>query len=123
LDSIYDQTNGRGVDVAIVATGNLQALQDAIHVVRKGGKVVLFGVPPNNQTLNLDMSKIYSKEVTIIPTYAASDHDTRNALKLLDSPQIDVRQLITHHYPIINAQDAFNHAHDGSDSMKIIVTN
>ena len=34
-----------GVDVAIVATSSLDAFQDAIKLVRKGGTVVMFGVP------------------------------------------------------------------------------
>ena len=40
---ILDHTDKRGVDVAIVATSSLKALDDAIDVVRKGGVVMMFG--------------------------------------------------------------------------------
>ena len=120
---IFGQTDNRGVDVAIVATGSLEAISSAIDVVRKGGTVVLFGVPSKGATMNIDMSVVYSKEITLITSYAASDKDTKSALKLIDSASIDVKQLITHRYNIADSPKAFEHAHKGSDSMKIIITN
>jgi len=84
-----------GVDIVIVATGNLKALQDAVTFVRKGGTIVMFGVPSKGATVELDMSKVYSKSITIVNSYAASDMDTRDALEKISSKQINVTQLIT----------------------------
>lgn len=120
---ILEQTENRGVDVAIVATGSLEAVSNAIDAVRKGGTVVLFGVPSKGATMNIDMSVVYSKEITLVTTYAASDKDTKSALKLIESSSLDVKQLITHRYNISDSARAFEHAHTGSDSMKIIITN
>ena len=119
---ILDGTEGRGVDVAIVATSSLKALEDAIDMVRKGGYVMMFGVPSKGAQLNLDMSKIYSKEITLVTSYAASDKDTKEALDLIESSKIDVKQLITHTYPITESQKAFDHARTGENAMKIIIT-
>ena len=119
---ILDQTNGMGVDVAIVATSSIKALEDAIGMVRKGGTVMMFGVPSKGAKLDLDMSKIYSKEITLVTSYAASDKDTKDALDLIESSQIDVKQLITHTYRIVDSQKAFDHARSGDNAMKIIIT-
>jgi L-iditol 2-dehydrogenase len=119
---ILEQTNGLGVDVAIVATSSLKALEDAIDVVRKGGAVMMFGVPSKGAKLDLDMSKIYSKEITLVTSYAASDKDTAEALSLIESSQIDVKQLVTHTYTIDDTQKAFDHARSGDNAMKIIIT-
>ena len=119
---ILNSTEGRGVDIAIVSTSSLKALEDAIDVVRKGGSVLMFGVPSKGAQLNLDMSKIYSKEVTLVTSYAASDKDTKEALDLIDSSKIDVKQLITHTYSIDDSQKAFDHARTGENAMKIIIT-
>lgn len=119
---ILDHTDNRGVDVAIVATSSLKALDDAIDMVRKGGAVMMFGVPSKGAKMDLDMSKIYSKEITLVTSYAASDNDTKEALNLIESSQIDVKQLITHTYPIDDAQKAFDHARSGENAMKIIIT-
>ncbi len=122
-NKVLSKTDNRGVDVAIVATGNLQALSNAIDLVRKGGIVILFGVPSSGATLNIDMSNVYSKEITLFTSYAASDADTKTALELINSAKIDVKKLITHRYQITDAPKAFEHAHNGVDSMKIIITN
>ena len=121
-EKILHETENRGVDVAIVATGNLKALDDAIELVRKGGAVMMFGVPSKGDTMNIDMSKIYSKEITLTTSYAASDYDTKEALELIKSSRADVKSLITHKYSILETQKAFDHARDGSDAMKIIIT-
>lgn len=119
---ILDHTEGKGVDVAIVATSSLKALEDAIDVVRKGGAVMMFGVPSKDAKIVLNMSKIYSKEITLVTSYAASDNDTKEALRLIESSQIDVKQLVTHTYPIEDSQKAFDHARSGDNAMKIIIT-
>ena len=119
---ILDDTDGQGVDVAIVATGSLKALDDAIDMTRKGGTVMMFGVPSKGAKLDLDMNKVYSKEITLLTSYAASDFDTKEALDLIESFQIDVKQLITHTYSISDSQKAFDHARSGENAMKIIIT-
>lgn len=120
---ILEQTNNRGVDVAIIATGSLHAISSAIDLVRKGGTIVLFGVPSKGATMNIDMSIIYSKEITLVSSYAASDTDTKKALELIHSSMVNVKKLITHKYNISDSPQAFEHAHKGIDSMKIIITN
>ena len=112
-----------GVDIVIVATGNLKALQDAVTFVRKGGTIVMFGVPSKGATIDLDMSKVYSKSITIVNSYAASDMDTKDALEKISSKQINVTQLITHKYHLDESQKAFEHARSGDNAMKIIISN
>mgnify|MGYP002813596750 CR=1 FL=1 len=119
---ILDKTEGKGVDVAIVSTSSLRALEDAIDMVRKGGTVMMFGVPSKDAKIILDMNKIYSKEITLVTSYAASDTDTQEALRLIESSQIDVKQLVTHTYSIQDSQKAFDHARSGENAMKIIIT-
>ena len=121
-EPIFSKTNGMGVDVAIIATSSLKALEEGIGMVRKGGTVLMFGVPSKGAKMNLDMSKIYSKEITLVTSYAASDNDTKEALRLITSSEIDVKQLITHTYSISDSQKAFDHARSGKNTMKIIIT-
>ena len=118
LQSVID-----GVDVAIVATGNLNAFNSAINLVRKGGTIVMFGVPSKDASIDINMSNVYSKEITITTTYAASDTDTKNALELIASGTIDVKSLITHKYTLEDSQKAFDHAKTGDNAMKIIIEN
>ena len=123
LSQIKSETGDQGVDVVIVATGSLRALQDAINFVRKGGTIVMFGVPSKGDKIDLDMSIIYSKEITIVTTYAASDFDTKDALDKISNKKINVKQLVTHKYQLDECQKAFEHARSGQNAMKIIIKN
>jgi L-iditol 2-dehydrogenase len=121
LEQIKSETENQGVDVVIVATSSLRALQDAVNFVRKGGTIVMFGVPSKGAKIDLDMSVIYSKEITIVTTYAASDFDTKDALEKISNEKINVKQLITHKYQLQECQKAFEHARSGENAMKIII--
>lgn len=123
FQNVLDKTDGLGVDIAIVATSSLVALGDALEMVRKGGTVMMFGVPSKNAKIDLDMCKVYSKEITLVTSYAASDADTLEALHLIESKKIDIKKLITHKYSILDSQKAFEHAKSGENAMKIIITN
>ncbi|MBI3639245.1 MAG: alcohol dehydrogenase catalytic domain-containing protein [Thaumarchaeota archaeon] len=122
-EKILSKTQNRGVDIVIVATGSLSAITQAIEFVRKGGTVVLFGVPSKDAKLQLDISKVYSKEITIIPSYAASETDTMTAFKLILDNSVQVKKLITHRFDLTESKKALEYAHQGNDAMKIIITN
>ena len=118
---ILAETSNHGVDVSIVATSALSAVSDAIALTRKGGTIVMFGVPSKGATLDIDMSVVYSKELTIVPSYAASDKDTKQALDLISSGKVPAKKLITHRYSLAESQKAFEHAHTGQNAMKIVI--
>ncbi len=121
-EKILSKTHNRGVDIAIIATSNLNAITQAIDFVRKGGTVVLFGVPSKDAKLSLDIAKIYSKEITMTPSYAASEKDTMIAFELIEKNQVDVKKLITHRFDLTQSHKALEYAHQGNDAMKIIIT-
>jgi len=88
LEQIKSETTNQGVDVVIVATSSLSALKDAVNFVRKGGTIVMFGVPSKGANVELDMSEVYSKGLTIINSYAASDFDTKEALERISNNKL-----------------------------------
>ena len=90
-------------------------------MTRKGGTIVMFGVPSKGATMDMDMSVIYSKELSIVPSYAASDRDTKQALDLISSGKVNAKRLITHRYSLNDSQKAFEHAHTGQNAMKIVI--
>ena len=118
---IKDNTQNRGVDIAIVATSSLIALSDAFEVTRKGGQILLFGVPPKDSLFPLDLSKLYSNELSLVPSYAASELETNQALKLLSENRVNLDFLITHKFKIDYSSEAFCCAYEAKDCMKVII--
>lgn len=117
---VKDSTEGRGVDAVIVATGNINALQQALQIVRKGGKIMLFGVPAKGSLLNLDANYLFANEIQLLTSGYCSELETRAALNLISNKTINVESLITHRFPLEKAGEAFEVAHRG-DAMKVVV--
>jgi L-iditol 2-dehydrogenase len=115
--------NGRGADLAIVATGDQRAFSQALKMVRKGGTVLLFGVPSKSKLIEIDLSSIYSNEISIIPSYAATEIETNQALKILAEKRLGLGSLITHRFDLRDSDTAFRCAYNAKDVMKVVITN
>ena len=55
-----------GFDIVVEASGSVEVLNDAIGYVARGGKLVYYGVYPNNEHVNVSPSKVFGDEITII---------------------------------------------------------
>ena len=120
---VLDGTEGRGVDFAIVATGNPKATQQAITSVRRGGKVVLFGAPARGAIMSLDLGRLFLQEIVIQSSYSTSETEIQMALDLIESTRIQPSQLITHRLPLERIVEAFHLAESGKEAVKVIVEN
>jgi L-iditol 2-dehydrogenase len=122
-ERIAADTNGRGVDFAIVATGSPKAIQEATSSIRKGGKVVLFGAPGRGTLVSLDMSRLFLQEISIQSSYSTSETEMRIALDLIETGRINPSQMITHRLPLERIIEALHLAESGSEAVKVIVEN
>src|ERR671913_436533 len=89
----------------------------------KGDSVLIFGEPQKEINVNVDINKIYSKEVRIKTTYAATNEEIQEALHMITKMEIDVNKIITHRYSILESKDAFKKVHDRNDVIKAIIIN
>ncbi|MBM4401440.1 MAG: zinc-binding dehydrogenase [Crenarchaeota archaeon] len=119
---VQDLTDGVGPDLVVVAVGSSKAIQQGMDIVRKGGTVCVFGMPPPGDMLTYDASKIFIREISIVPSYSTSELETNMALKLMSAKRIEATQLITHRFKLEQIKDALNYASEKKDSLKIIVT-
>ena len=121
--SIKDVLFGRGADLVVVATGNQNAFIQSLKMLRKGGSIVLFGVPARSSFVNIDLSFLYANEISILSSYAATERETHQALQLLDKKRLNFGSLITHQFDLKNSESAFRCAHDALDAMKVLIFN
>ena len=116
-------TDGVGVDLAIVATANLRALESAFDTVRKGGTILLFGAPTRGSLLALDVSKMFLREVRFQSSYSTSETEMRTALELIVNKRINPSAIITDRFPLSETLEAIKAADRATESMKVIVEN
>jgi L-iditol 2-dehydrogenase len=125
-DVVFDPRTPIGVegdiDLVVVATGSTKAIADGIKWVRRGGTVNIFGLPEKGSHLETDLQDLYMKGVRLIPTYAATEKGTNDALRLISNGRVVARDLITHRFPIEKIVKAFDQATTTEGTVKVVVT-
>tara|TARA_A100001037_G_C14951393_1_gene545170 strand:+ start:50 stop:778 length:729 start_codon:yes stop_codon:yes gene_type:complete len=122
FDNIKMMTDDQGVDLIIIATSDIGILEKAVKLVRKGGMIMLFGQPKKDSLCKIDMSQVYSKEITIHTTYAASNEDVKTAIGMIENHSINVKNLVTHKFSIKDSKEAFECAMKNNNSIKVMIT-
>lgn len=138
-----DFSRGRGVDAVIItaSTESSEPVSQAAKMCRKRGRLVLVGVTG----LNLSRQDFYEKEITfqVSCSYGPGRYDSfyeqkgqdypvgfvrwteqRNleaVLDLLASNALDVRPLITHHFPAERAEEAYSILTGDKPSLGIVL--
>lgn len=120
---VMKETDGRGVDLAVVTAPSLEAYEAGLGVCRKGGKLCVFA-PTNPETyLQLSPKDLFFSEIQIIPSYSTSHLETRTALQLLSSGKIAVKELVTHRFKLAQAEEAFSTALESKESLRVLIVN
>lgn len=120
LQKIAELTGGIGVDAAWETAGNPRALQTALHSLRRGGKLVIVGLPAQDEiALNVPFMADNEIDVYGVFRYANTYPD---GVKFLSSGSIDSLALVTDRYSLEQTQDALERAiHNKQGSLKVIV--
>jgi L-iditol 2-dehydrogenase len=117
------ETDGRGVDLAVVTAPSLEAYEAGLSVCRKGGKLCLFAPTEPGKYLQISPKELFFAEVQIIPSYSTSHLETRWALELIESKRLKLKELITHRFRLEEAAEAFKTAAENKESLKVIIFN
>ncbi|KAI9738506.1 MAG: hypothetical protein M1818_005403 [Claussenomyces sp. TS43310] len=64
------EENPYGFDIVVEATGSPKILEDAINYVRRGGKLVVYGVYSSSAKVSWPPSKIFGDELTILGSFS-----------------------------------------------------
>jgi L-iditol 2-dehydrogenase len=116
------RTDGLGADVAILAIGVPQLANEALTIVRKGGRVNLFAGFTAGEMASVDVNLIHYNELLVSGASALRRTDYEAALAMLAANQIDARSLITHRFEVSDSLEAFAEAGSGR-ALKVAITN
>ncbi|KAI9802497.1 MAG: hypothetical protein M1825_002882 [Sarcosagium campestre] len=92
-------TKESGFDIVIEATGSVKVLEDAIHYVRRGGKLVVYGVYANAARVSWPPSKIFGDEITILGSFSET-YMFPAAIDYLDSGKVKVEGIVNKTYKL-----------------------
>lgn len=111
---IKDLTHGRGVDVVIESAGSKTTWEQALQVVRKGGRILWFGGLPTGTVVNVDATLAHYNEISFFGVFHATPQDVETAFQLICDNVLNTRALISTEMPLVKLEEALNRMVDGS---------
>lgn len=98
---------GHGLwDVVFACCGDQEALDQAVDMVKPGGKIMIVGIPDLDRW-SFDVSKGRRKEITFIHV-RRQNGTVQETLDLMASGRIHAGSMVTHHFPLEETQKAFD---------------
>jgi 2-desacetyl-2-hydroxyethyl bacteriochlorophyllide A dehydrogenase len=120
--AIEEITHGQGADLVIETTGKPAAMASAVHLARRAGTVLLFGISTMTEA-HLPFYQFYFKELTLVNARAAKSEDYPVTIDLVARGVLNLKDLITHVVPLPELAAALALLDSDSDErMKVILT-
>ncbi|PSQ15143.1 alcohol dehydrogenase [Halobacteriales archaeon QS_8_69_26] len=98
-------TGGVGFDVVFDTTGHHTGVEMATDQVRKGGQVVVVGLP--GESSDLFMTPLVRGEVDLTTSYGSTWRNFEQALRLMENGTIDADDIVDDSYSITDPGSAF----------------
>ena len=95
-----------GVDVAFECCGEQSAVDQAVEILKPGGKLMLVGIPEDERT-SVIICHARRKELTI-QNVRRQNECVEPALELIASGKVQLDSMMTHHFPLDQTAEAFD---------------
>jgi len=119
---VRQMTAGVGADIVVCANPIVETQVQAVQIVRKRGRVILFGgLPKANPMVTLDSNRIHYGEIEVVGAFSYHPTVHQHALDLIHRKVIDANLLITHTFGLTEVGKAFETAAAG-EALKVVVT-
>lgn len=105
VERINQLTDGRGVDVVYEAAWGDHSIAQSAEMARLGGRVVLVGIP-SEDTIVMKHSTARRKGLTIVLARRMK-HVYPRAIHLVTEQNVDLDGLVSHRFPLSEADKAF----------------
>ena len=117
---IMELTGGKGVDLAIEASGAVDAPQQCASATKRGGKILIVAFYPGPVTL--DMSAIVRGDITIYTSRGEGGNNVKRAVSLAQRGRLRCEELVSHQFPLDGISEALRVMREREgDPMKIVI--
>lgn len=107
LQVVNELTNGHGVDVVCEMSGHPIAMNQGFKMVTNGGRVSILSLPVRPVEIDITNDIVF-KGITVQGITGRKMFETwRQVSGLLQSGQVDVEPMITHHFPLEDFEKGF----------------
>lgn len=93
-------------DLAIEASGSIEATGVALGHLGRGGSLLLLGLPPHGQPSKVPIDDVVNGDITIVGSFSYTASSWREMVSLLNSSKFNPGFLITHRFGFSQWEDA-----------------
>lgn len=119
--NVTSANGGRLADLVITCTGAPKAIAQGLASVDRGGRILFFAPTEPVAKVDFPFNALWREEVTMTSSYGGSPRDIREAIELLKTRRVKVRDLITHRMPLSQAGEGFRLVAKAQDSIKVVL--
>jgi alcohol dehydrogenase len=116
---IKAHTEGRGADVGIEAVGTPEALDMAIRLTRRAGRLAVIGV--HGKPCEVHMGLLWNKSLTVTTGLSNVLAHFDDVLAMLAAGELDPSPLVERRMALAEAEEAYA-AYDRREALKIVLT-
>lgn len=91
---------GAGYDLVVEAAGAAPAAAAALAAPRRGGTVILLGLPAHGVKVELPIADLVNGDITVTGSFSYTATAWAQVVELLNAGRLDLGFLITHRYPL-----------------------
>ncbi|MFB6105801.1 MAG: zinc-dependent alcohol dehydrogenase family protein [Halobacteriaceae archaeon] len=110
-----------GADVAAEVVGSVPTIEQARRMTKRGGATLVFGVPPQDATWEIDPFEVYYREMDVLGTYSLTADAFRRAITLLRTGRIDADAVTTERLGLDGLPTAFDRMERSEGLKKLVV--
>ena len=111
---VFEATGRHGADVVIVAVGSRSAMEQALGLSGKGGRVCFFaGLLKGKDDVRINANIIHYRETVVSGSFASTPYDFHQTVKLAASLKLNLKPIVTHRFSLDDASEAFEAALSG----------
>ena len=104
VEAILDQ-QGAGMDVVFECAGQQQTLDQALEILKPGGKLIMVGIPREDR-VSFIIDKMRRKEITLV-NIRRQNGCTQKLIDLIASDKINADFMFTHSFKLADSSKAF----------------
>ena len=112
--------NPRGFDIVVEATGIPRVQEGLAPFARFGGKIVFYGVAPEDARIQISPYEIFRRELKILGSFSQARTFDR-AVRLVNARVLQLREMVTHTFPLEGWGDALQMVLEGREHIKIVI--
>lgn len=120
VERVMEITGGKGVDLAIEASGAVEAPQQCASVTKRGGKILVVAFYPG--PVSLDLSAIVRGDISIFTSRGEGGNNVKRAVSLARRGRLQCAPLVTHEFALEEISEALRVMRERiGDPLKIVV--